>query len=65
MLVKLEVVSRVVAANLVKGGATFLWVRKEVQLAVRGGGARVSRQGGQGNPSVVGCFCYWDRGHVQ
>ena len=65
MSVKLEVVSGAVAANLVKGGATFLGVRKEVELAVRGGGARVARPLGQGNPSVVGCFCCWDRGHVQ
>ena len=63
--IKLEVVSGVVAANLVKGGATFLGVRKELELAVRGGGARVLRPAGQGNPSVVGCFCCWDRGHVQ
>ena len=63
--VKLEVVSGVVAANLVKGGATFLGVRKEVELAVRGGGARVSCPLGQGNPSVAGCFYCWDRGHVQ
>ena len=54
---KLKVVSEVVAANLVKGGATFLGVRKEVELAVRGGGAWVSRPLGQGIPSVVGCFC--------
>ena len=48
--VKLEVVSGVVAPNLVKGGTTFLDVRKEVELAVSGGGARVSRQVGRGNP---------------
>ena len=32
-----------VAANLVKGGATFLEVKKEVELAVKGGGSRVLR----------------------
>ena len=63
--VKLEVVSGVVAANLVKGGATFLGVRKEVELAVRGGGARISRPIERGNLSLLGCFCGGDRGHVQ
>ena len=55
----------VVAANLVKWGATFLGVRKEVELAVRGGGARVSSQVGRGNPSMSGCFSCGDRGHIQ
>ena len=63
--VKLKVVSGVVAAELVKGGATFLGVKKEVVLAVRGGGTRVSRPMQRGNPSVLGCFCCWDRGYVQ
>ena len=63
--VKLEVVSGVVAACLVKGGATLLGVRKEVELAVTGGGALGSCPMGQGNPSMVGYFCCWDRGHVQ
>ena len=63
--VKLEVVSGVVVASLVKEAATFLGVRREVELAVRGRGARVSRPVGRGNPSVVGCFSCWDRGHVE
>ena len=63
--VKMEVVSGMVVANLVKWGPTFIGVRKEVELAVKGGGARVTRLVGQGNPSVRGCFISWDRGHVQ
>ena len=65
MAVKVEVVLGVVAANRVKGEATFLLVRKEVELAVRGGGARVPRPVGQGNPILTGCFCCGDKGHVQ
>ena len=53
------------AANLVKGGATFLSVRKEVELAVRGGGARVTRPVGQRNPLMMGSFSCGNRGHVQ
>ena len=53
---KLEVVLVVVAANLTKEGATFLGVRKEVELAVRGGGARFSCLVGRGNPSVMRCI---------
>lgn len=40
-------------------------VRKEVQLSVRGGGARVPRLGGSGNPPVRGYFGCGDSGHVQ
>ena len=63
--VKLEVVSGVVAVNQVKREATFLSVRKEVELALRGGGPRISRSVGRANPSVTGCFSCSDRGHVQ
>ena len=63
--VKLEVVPGVVAVSLVKGGATFLGVRKEVELAVRGGGALIPHLVGGGNPAVRGCFNCGDRGHVQ
>ena len=63
--VKMEVVSGMVAANLVKGGATFMGVGKEVELAVRGGGAHVTRLVGQGKLSVNECFTYRDREHVQ
>ena len=62
--VKLEVVLGVVVANMVKGGASFLGVRKEVELAVRGGGAWVSCKVGRGNPSVIGCFSHGNRGMV-
>ena len=39
---KVEVVSGEAAASLLKGGAVFLGLRKEVVLAVRGGGASVT-----------------------
>ena len=48
-----------------QGGATDLGVRKEVELAVRGGGARVSRQAGRGNPLLMRCFSCGDTEHVQ
>ena len=63
--VKLEVLSGVAAADLVKGGTTFLGVKKEVVMAVRGGGARVSRPLERGGPSVIGCFGCGDRELVQ
>ena len=63
--VKVEVVSGEAAVSLVKGGAIFLGVRKEVVLAVRGGGACVPRQVGGASPSVRGCYTCGDRGHVQ
>lgn len=62
---KLKVTSRVVAADLVRNGATFLGIRKEVQLAVRGGGTRVLCPVGPDGPLLVGCFSCGDRGHVQ
>ena len=63
--VKMEVVSGEAAASLVKGGAIFLGVRKEVVLAVRGGGASVPRQASGASPAVRGCYTCGDRGHVQ
>ena len=63
--VKVEVVSGEAAACLVKGGAVFLGLRKEVVLAVRGGGAGVPRQAGGSSPSIRGCYTCGDRGHVQ
>ena len=65
MSVKVEVVSGEAAASLVKGGAVFLGLRKEVVLAVREGGASVSRPAGGSSPSVRGCYTCGDRGHVQ
>ena len=65
MLVKMEVMSGEAAASLVKGGVVFLGLRKEVVLAVRGGGANVPRLFGGAFPSVTGCYAYGDRGHVQ
>ena len=63
--VKVEVVSGEAAACLVKGGAALLGLRKEVVLAVRGGGAGVPRQAGSSSPSIRGCYTCGDRGHVQ
>ena len=63
--VKVEVVSGEAAASLVKGGAVFWGLRKEVVLAVRGGGASVPRPVGGTSPSVRGCYACGDRGHVQ
>lgn len=63
--VQLEVVSGVVTASLFKEGATFLGVRNEVELAVGGGGARIPRLVGSGNPSVRGGFNCRDSGHIQ
>ena len=40
-------------------------LRKEVVLAVRGGGAAVPRPAGGASPSVRGCYACGDRGHVQ
>ena len=63
--VKVEVVSGEAAACLVKGGAAFLGLRKEVVLAVRGGGAGVPRLAGGSSPSNRGCYTCSDRGHMQ
>ena len=63
--VKVEVVSGEAAASLVKGGAVFMGLRKEVVLAVRGGGASIPRPTVGTSPSVRGCFTCGDRGHVQ
>ena len=63
--VKVEVVSGEAAACLVKGGAAFLGLRKEVVLAVPGGGAGVHRLAGGSSPSIGGCYTCGDRGHVQ
>ena len=63
--VKVEVVSGEATAFLVKGGAAFLGLRKEVVLAVRGGGAGVPRVVGSSSPSIRGCYRCGDRGHVQ
>ena len=63
--VKVEVVSGEAASSLVRGGAIFLGVRKEVVLAVRGGGAKVPRQVGGASPPVRGCYTCGDRGHIQ
>ena len=63
--VKVEVVSGEAAACLMKGGAAFLGLRKEVVLAGRGGGASVPRQAGGSSPPIRGCYTCGDRGHVQ
>ena len=63
--VKLKVALGEVATKLVKDGVVFLGVRKEVVLAIGGGGARVPRLGGGGAPHVTGCFSCGERGHHQ
>ena len=63
--VKMEVVSGEAAACLVKGGTVFMGLRKEMVLAVRGGGAGVPRPAGGASPSVRGCYTCGDWGHVQ
>ena len=63
--VKVEVVSGEATASLVKGGAVFLGLRKEVVQAVRGVGASVTRPVGGASPSVRRCYTCGDRGHVQ
>ena len=63
--VKVEVESGEAAASLVRGGVVFMGLRKEVALAVRGGGAGVPRPVGGASPSVRGCYACGDRGHVQ
>ena len=63
--VKVEVVSGEATASLVKEGAVFLGLRKEVALAVRGGGAGVPHPVGGASPSVRGCYACGDRVHVQ
>ena len=63
--VKVEVVSGEAAASLVRGGAVFMGLRKEVVLAIRGGGASIPRPSVGASPSVRGCFTCGDRGHVQ
>ena len=62
---KMEVESREAAGSLVRGGVVFPGLRKEVVLAVRGGGANVPRPFGGASPSVRGCYACGDRGHVQ
>ena len=52
------------AASLVRQSAVFLWVRKDVELAVSGGEAHVPCQIGGGGPSVTVCSVYCDKGHV-
>ena len=52
-------------ALLVKGGAVFLGLRKEVVLAVRRGGANVPRPGGGASPTARGHYTCGNRGHVK
>ena len=63
--VKVEVVSGEAARSLVKGGAVFMGLRKEVVLAVHGGGAAVPCPDGGASPSMRGCYACGDQGHVQ
>ena len=65
MSVKVEVESGEAAPSLVRGGVVFLGLRKEVTLAVRGGGANVPCPFVGASPSVIGCYACGDRGHVQ